>query len=199
MSAAIDVYTDALLTGNITPITTATSLDAAQGVVTKKLSNSFNNDGSIIRVAYAQWCKGTESDGTIYRFFRQLPGNLIPLSIRIAGAALAGCTSVKVGLLRSGQVIPGGPIGGGVFAAGSDAVFATGLDIHLGAINFNQATAFDGMGVVNASYTNIQKRLFEYAGETILTRQNIFDMAMTLTTGGTATGLIGVKMEYIIG
>lgn len=199
MSAALNLYTDAKLTGNITPAATATTLGAAQGVVTKKLSNAFNNDGVIQRVLFANWVKGTESDGTIYRFFRGLPGNLIPLSIRIAGAAIAGLTSVKIGLLIPGQVVPGGDIVGGVVTAGSDACFATALDIHAGAVNFNQATAFDGMTIINASYTNIQKTLNEYAGLAITTRQGSYDMAMTCTTAGTNSGAIGVLMHYVMG
>ena len=109
---ALDVYVNPLLTGNTAPYTRpATLLSLQQGTVTKKQSNPFNAEGCIVRRAYQVWNKGTETDHTIYRVFKDLPGNIIPIRILYAGTAIAGLSSVACGLYKTGLVIPGGPIG----------------------------------------------------------------------------------------
>ena len=216
---SIDVYVDALLTGNSTPLTRpTTTLAAQQGVVVKKLSNAFNNDGCIVRRVFAIWNKGTENDGTIYRVFRQLPGNLIPLSIIYAGSAIAGLTSVSCGLYKTGQVIPGGSIGAAATAgvtavvsgftpANGAACFANSVSLAAGFANFRPSVGQDLMTAINTTFSQnpivlgatLQTRLFEYAGDSVANRQGRYDLALTLNTGGVNPGAMGVMMEYVIG
>lgn len=209
MSAAIDIYVNAALNGQSVTAGTYGGILApgtgTAGTFTKKLANKVQQCGSSVFRAVEVWSKGSESDGTIYRIFKALPGNLIPINIFICCSAINGLSSVKIGLLKTGQIIPGGPISTGVTATGSDAVFATGLDISAGAVNFKSGTAFNGMTAVQdtAAHTLAAclTRLFEFAGDTIKNRGPAFmyDLAMTCTTAGTNTGTIGVVMDYMMG
>src|ERR1019366_4938253 len=99
MAIYLDVDVNPDLTGNSTPYTRpTTSMDLQQGKVSKKLTNAFNADGTIVRRAYALWQKGTETDTTVYRVFKGIPADIIPIRILYAGAAIAGLTSVACGL-----------------------------------------------------------------------------------------------------
>lgn len=171
MSAAIEVYIDPQYTGN--PI---------------QLSNAFNSTGVAKHALYATWAKGTESDGTIYRIFKGLSGNIVPLQIGIYTSGIAGFTSAKLGLLNVG-------LQKGVVTAGSDACFmAAGQSLAAATVTWG--TPINGLTALSALL--IQQTLFAYAGNTILNRQGAYDLALTGVTAGTATGNLAVYMEYVL-
>lgn len=172
MSAAIDTYVESELVGS-----------------PREFSNAFNCDGTVIKCVYVKWTKGTESDGTIYRLFKSMPANIIPLQILFAGAANAGLTEVDLGLYEE----RGGPV------IIKDCL-ADGINVAAGAANFKEATAFDLLSA-KAGYANLQKRLFEYAGHDLTTPpRGGYDIALTCNVAGaTGSTVHAVRMIYAQG
>ena len=177
MSAAIDTYVE------------STYIDSAGNLINRLPSLLAGNTPAVW--GYATFSKGTESDGTKYRIFKQLDPNLIPLQIWLASDAISGLTSVDCGLYVSG-------IGG---AAKSDNCFASAVDIHAGAATFFGSTPFNMLGAI--SHYNLYKRLFEYAGDVLdqpqPLRQGGYDLVLTCDTAGTNTGKISVLAQFAIG
>lgn len=127
-----------------------------------------------------------DSDGSIYRVFKGVDGNLIPLAILIASDGITGGTVYDVGLYDTdlGTVIDAD-------------CFAANLDLS-SAADFGFATAIDGLDAV--AIEDMAKRIFEHAAHTILTRRGKgYDIALTGDTVGTGAGTISVLMIYAKG
>jgi hypothetical protein len=130
------------------------------------------------------------SDGSgtpdIYRFFKGLNPNLIPIKIEIyVDDAVVGATDIDVGLYL---------VGSGELEADSDC-FGDAIDLSPaggavrggGVIGHNES--IDGMAAVDIA--DLKKKLYEHGGHTIATYKNGYDLALTsnvsVTTGGTVT------------
>lgn len=198
--ASIDIYVNPWQTGQNIVANSLGGLSqgsGSQGTNMPKLSHAAWDQGATVRRLYATWSKGTEASGTIYRIFRSLSGSIIPLSIRLACSAITGLSSVSCGLYKSGQIIPGGPVG---TAAINSACFASAVNVAAGAATLKEATAFDMLALGGlANPNNLHTRLFEYAGMTVYNNIDKFDLALTLNTDAGNTGWMAVLFEFIQG
>lgn len=130
------------------------------------------------------------SDGSvtpdIYRFFKGINPNLIPIDIKIyVDDAVVGATDMDVGLYK---------VGIGETEVDSD-VFADGIDLSPagGAIRGGGVIGHDEFidGLVGVDIANLTKKLYEHGGHTVANYLGGYDLALTsnvsVTTGGTVT------------
>ena len=128
-----------------------------------------------------------DSDGSIYRIFKNLDPELIPVNIQIANDAITAGTVYDVGLyetLNEGQ-------GGTVV---SDAVFASALDLSSAHVSGSELSAISAIDQANRS-----KRIWELAGHTQATKKAGYDLCLTADTVGSAAGTITVIATFALG
>lgn len=156
----------------------------AAGRVTKLLSMA--NAGSNLSAAFATFeVAAADSDGSIYRVFKALDPNLIPIAILIGCDSITGGTVWDVGLYA--------PDLGAVVDADA---FAANLDLSTG-VDLGFATALDGMDAV--AIENYGRKIYEHAGHTVTTKLESYDLALTGDTVGTAAGTVSVLLLYVQG
>lgn len=158
--------------------------DVANG----KLGNAalVNGAPTTTMVATEEIAAG-DSAASVYRYFKGISGNLIPLNIDVyVDDALTDESDADIGLYEQG-------IGGAVISAN---VFADSIDLIpsggalRGAADIGDVVegreAIDGMKSVDIA--NLTKKIYEHAGHTVLTSKAGYDLCLTLNTGITTTG-----------
>lgn len=131
-----------------------------------------------------------DSDGSVYRLFKSLPGNLIPLQIIVTNDAITSGTDYDLGFYET--TVEG--VDGAVID--KDAL-ADGVDMS--------SARAEGSGVTLLSATatiplaSAQKKIFELCGHTLATKKQGYDLALTANTVGSAAGSIVVKALFIQG
>lgn len=151
----------------------------------KKVNSAFNEGQNRITMICTFEVAAADSDGSIYRLFKNVNPDLIPVAITLLNDAIAGCTSVDLGLYEPLE------IGGAVIDAN---VFLAAEDINAGNA---RSSAVDGLTAV--AIENVQKKIYELAGHTLTTRKQGYDIALTANTVGSAAGTISVIAEFIQG
>ena len=138
-----------------------------------------------------------DGDGSIYRFFKGVSGNLIPVYLNIyVDDAVTEAVYTDVGLYE--QTPPNGSDGAVIDA---DA-FADSLDLATaggalrGGVDGVTETPADGMASVDIA--NLTKKIYEHAGHTVNTAKEGYDICLTTNTdagtGGTVT-MIGLFIQ----
>lgn len=128
-----------------------------------------------------------DDDGSIIRLFKNVPADVIPLSMRLACDALTGCTDVDCGLYdpdeRGGAVI-------------DKDILADGLNPSAG---YSRILGLDCLKDVDLA--DAQKRLYQLAGHTLAagTRKPGYDIALTFNTIGSGAGTVTVFALFIQG
>ena len=169
---------------------TNSKLNASTGQLANPatLLSALENGGAPVGALFATFeVAAADSDGSVYRVFKGLPMNLVPLDIKIASDGITGGTAYDVGLYDTDL--------GAVIDADC---FAANLDLS-SAADFGNPTAIDGMDAVAIESYN--KRLFEHAGHTIegrTARHKGYDLALTGDTVGTGAGTVSVLMLYAL-
>ncbi len=140
------------------------------------------------------------SDGSstvdIYRVFKGLNPNLIPVDIRVyADDAIAGATDIDIGLYeQSGDRGDGVVIDKEVFCATADLSTAGGFLRGAGADKTDEF--LDGLKSVDIA--NMYKKLYEHAGHDVTDYVQGYDLCFTsnvnVTTGGSVT-VIGIFIK----
>lgn len=169
--AVVDKYTDSNISGNIV----------------NKLLKTLNAGGADPGILFATFeVAAADDDDSVYRVFKSVDPNLIPLFIMVGNDAIADGTDYGLGLYEPdlGAVID------------KDA-FAADLDMSVAAASMNPVTAKDGMAAVDIDSYN--KRIYEHAGHTVATRLEAYDIAFTADTVGTGAGTISVAIIYVQG
>jgi hypothetical protein len=175
------------------------------------LSNLPLKRGDPSRIAGAEtyellqpWTKlTTDGDGTIY-YIALISADAVFTALELLNAALAGCTSVDIGLYRLDRngvpvnTAAGAAAGsGGAKSDGSDAgaLFASAVDINAG----NAAGSPKNM-MLAVSIANTGKKLWELLG---FTDPKLMDsryvLGVRLNTAGAATGALALKARYAQG
>jgi hypothetical protein len=121
-----------------------------------------------------------DSDGSIYRFFKGLSANLIPMRITIMCDAITAGTDYDAGLYKTdlGAVI-------------NKECLGAALDLS------SASKVLDGLNAVVIE--NRGKKLWELAGHTDANKLSAYDLALTANTVGSAAGTITVIAEFIQG
>ena len=133
----------------------------------------------------------TDSSGSVYRILKSVDPNVTPYRISIANTAITGSTSFHLGLYLSNF--------GAIVGTGNQFVNAQSL---AGArASLHPSVALDGLSAVPIQ--SYFQRLFEYAGQTTnaptiaTTRQDAFDICLTLNTSGGVAGTVSILMEFV--
>jgi len=133
----------------------------------------------------------SDSAASVYRIFKNLNANIIPLRIMVANTAMAGTTSVNLGLYL--------PNFGAIVGTGSQ--FLSAATLATARASLNPQIALDGMTQVSINL--YYQRLFEIAGETetaptiATTRVDAFDLCMTMNVTGGVLGTVSILMDFV--
>jgi hypothetical protein len=128
----------------------------------------------------------TDVDGSVLRILPNLPAEAVILDIQYCCDAMAGFTAMEIGLYHTLD----GDMAGAVIDANC---FLASADPHAGVAISAKA---GGMNAVDIA--NLGKKAYEFAGYTKSTNKwAAFDLAITGTTRGTATGSMTVVVTWI--
>jgi hypothetical protein len=153
-------------------------------VAADKLGNAaLVNGARVIAMVATEELAAGDSAASVYRFFKGVSGNLIPMDIKVYyDDAITDEVDADVGLYEQG--VGGAVIDADVFKAGLDFTTAGGSVRGGGVIGHEEAT--DGMGSVDIA--NLTKKIYEHAGHTVNTAKDGYDICLTCNTGVTTTG-----------
>ncbi len=129
-----------------------------------------------------------DGDGSIYRFFKGLKGNLIPISLKVyVDDAVTAATDSDIGLYEQSY--------GGVDGVVIDAdIFADSLDLAVaggalpGTVGGVTETPADGLCSVDIA--NRLKTIYEHAGHTVATQKEGYDICLTTNTDAGTGGSV---------
>ncbi len=182
----------------------------ATAAVTDVYVNELIESGKISEVAYVSGartitCIETEefpiADGSanidIYRFFKGLNPNLIPIDIKVyADDAIVGATDVDIGLYeQTDDSADGVVVDVDVFADGVSLSQAGGHVRGGGVIDTDEY--LDGLKAVDIA--NLTKKIFEHAGHTVTNYKQGYDLALTVNSDVTTGGTVTVIAQFIEG
>lgn len=125
-----------------------------------------------------------DDDTSVYRVFKGVNPNLIPISIGISCDTITAGTDWDLGLYRTDL---GTVVDADCFMDGQ--TLATAAKLGVGALN--------GMAAVDVA--NVHWRIFEHAGHTVPTKLEAYDIALTANTVGSAAGTVTVVMNFAQG
>ena len=128
-----------------------------------------------------------DDDGSKYRIFKNMPPDLIPVRIEIYNDAIAGGTDFDLGFYKT---LTDG-IGGGVIDIDK---LASTLDMSSAA---GRGSPKDGLE--NVDIDEVRERIYELAGDTLITRELGYDIVLTGNTVGGAAGTISVIAFFVQG
>ena len=150
----------------------------------EKLGKAALTQGAkpIIMVATEE-IAAADDDGSVYRLFKSVPSNLIPVQIDILTDGITGGTDYDLGLYKVG-------VGGA--AVDKDAL----MDGQTMASALTRATG-QGLGLGIVDVANVGKTLGELSAQT--TVDTSYDIALTANTVGTAAGTISVIAHFVQG
>jgi len=161
-------------------------------IAANKIANAaLVNGARVIGMIATEELAAGDSAASVYRFFKGVSGNLIPIDIQIfADEALTDENDADVGLYE--QTPPNGDdgpvINANVFGDSIDLIPAGGA--LRGAADIGDVVeakeAIDGLKSVDIA--NMTKKLYEHAGHTVNTAKSGYDICITANTGITTTG-----------
>ena len=172
--------------------------------VENKYVNALIAAGKIAESAYVSGartitCVATEELAagddalSVYRFFKGLNPNLIPIMIRIyADDAVVAATDVDVGLYETDL---GAVVNRECLGATIDLTPAGGL-LRGGGVAGSDEYA-DGLNAVDIA--DLTNKLYEHAGHTVSNYKQGYDLALTVVSDTTTGGTITVIAQFIEG
>lgn len=151
-------------------------------VASGKLAKAAHNGGAeVFCMVEAFEVAAADDDGSVYRVFKNLPGNLIPIKIELSSDSITAGTDYELGLYETG-----------VAGAAKD------IDCLMGTTDLSSGqTATNGLAAVDIA--NAEQTLYELAGDTLSTSEPGYDVAVTANTVGSAAGTIMIKAWFIQG
>lgn len=143
----------------------------------------FSVGADTITLIATEEIAAADDNGSVYRLFKGVPSNYIPVEVTIATDGITGGTDYDLGLYKVG--VGGAAVDADVLADGqtlaSALTRATGHQLGLGAVDIADAG----------------KTLFELSGES--TDDGSYDIALTGNTVGTAAGTVTVIAKFAQG
>lgn len=156
-----------------------------------KITNpAFTHGAQVFAAVAIAAVAAADDNGSVYRLFKNVDPDLIPLQIIITNSAITAGTDYDLGLyetLTDGQ--GGTVIDKDCFVDGADLSSA-----HAEGSGISGLTA-----TATIALTDAQKKIYEIAGHTLTTRKRGYDIALTGNTVGTAAGTVVVKALFIQG
>lgn len=117
-----------------------------------------------------------DDNDSIYRVFKNVDPNLIPVSMRISCDALTSANDWNVGLWETelGAVV-------------DENALADALDLSAG---YSRILGLDGLAAVDLA--DVKKRVYELAGHTLTTKKPGYDIALKAVAAGSGAGTVTV-------
>lgn len=150
-------------------------------VAGKNTNPAFSQGAQMFGAVSTFEVAAADSDGSVYRLFKGVPGDLILIQAKLACDAITGATDYDLGLYETnlGAVV-------------DKDCFADGVDISAG-----YAFGSEKDMLITLDVANIQKRIYEVGGHTIVTRKHSYDIALTANTVGSAAGTVSVRALFL--
>lgn len=156
---------------------------------TDKVSESVDSiwaKGKKVMVAHASFAVAAADDDTsIYRLFRDLSPSIQIQQMWVGNAAITGGTSYALRIYESGV--------GKAIVSGSTNLSGV-MDLSTAHATLAPGTALNGLA--GLALTDFNKKLFELAGHTEVTKKKSYDIALLATTAGSGAGQVNVMMLY---
>lgn len=143
-------------------------------------------DKTLVAVATEE-IAAADDDGSVYRLFKSVPHNYIPVRIEIYNDAITAGTDYDLGFYQT-------TVGGVAGAVVDKDALADGLDMSSAA-----AKGSPKDGLVTVAIENVQKRVYELAGDTLDAKELNYDIALTANTVGSAAGTISAIAWFVQG
>jgi hypothetical protein len=141
-----------------------------------------SGDKLIVMVATEE-IAAADDDGSIYRFFKSVPSNLIPVEITVATDGQTGMSDCDLGLYKVG-------VGGAVVE--KDIL----MDGQTLASALTRASGHQ-LGLQSVNIADIGKTLAELSGQT---KPDLsYDIALTANTVGSAAGTVTIIATFVQG
>ena len=150
------------------------------------VSAFIDGDKTVCMIATFETATG-DDDGSVYRLFKNINHNYIPVKIEIACDAITAGVDFDLGFYKT-------TVGGVAGAVIDREKLASTLDLS-SAIAF--AAALDGLE--NLNIDEAQERIYTLAGDTLDDHELGYDIALTGVTVGSAAGTITVKAWFVQG
>lgn len=128
-----------------------------------------------------------DDDLSVYRIFKDINPNLIPVKFEVFNDVITSGSDYDIGFY---ETLEDG-IGGAVID--KDAL-ADGLDMSSGA-----AIGSPKNGIGAMLLEEVGSRLYELAGQTLLTKKKSYDIAITANTVGSIAGTISYRLWCVQG
>lgn len=141
-----------------------------------------SGDRIVVMVATEE-IAAADDDASVYRFFKSVPANLIPVEITITSDGVTGMSDTDLGLYKVG-------VGGAV--VDKDVL----MDGQTLASALTRATGHQ-LGLANVNIADVTKTLAELSAQT--TPDRAYDIALTANTVGSGTGTITIIAKFIQG
>lgn len=122
-----------------------------------------------------------DDDGSVYRLFRALPSNLIPVKMTVYNTAITGGSDYDVGLYKIG--VGGAEVDKDILGDGIAMTTARSIDTD------------NNVGLKTINFANGLKTLGELSAQTDV--DPAYDIAITANTAGSAAGSIRAVATFV--
>lgn len=150
----------------------------AEVVAGKLTAPSQTGNGEIFAARQTVAIAAADDDTSVYRVFKAVPADLIPIQITIGTTAITGGTDYDLGFYETNL----GPV------ASADALM-DGQTMATASLVLN--------GLSGVAVTDALKPIWQLAGDTLATKKASYDIALTANTVGTADGTILVTVYFL--
>jgi len=156
-------------------------------VADKATTAAFNEGAKTVVMVATFEVAAADDNASVFRLFKSVNPDLIPVKCEILSDAIAGATDYELGFYE--------PTEAGVLGPAID------IDALLGStdINAGNARGSELNGLTAVAIEDVQKRIYELAGDTLTTKKLGYDIALTANVVGTAAGTISVTMWFVQG
>ena len=152
-----------------------------------KIANAaLVNGARVVGMVATEELAVADDDTSVYRFFKGVSGNLIPIDIKVY---------FDLGLYN--QTSPNGTDGTVIDADAFMDGQTMAAAITRGGGTSAQDEAVDGLSAVDIA--DLEKKIYEHAGHTVNTAKQGYDIALTANTVGAAAGTITIIALFLEG
>jgi len=161
-----------------------------------KIANAaLVNGARVVGMVATEELAVADDDTSVYRFFKGVSGNLIPIDIKVYCDAITSGTDFDLGLYN--QTSPNGTDGTVIDADAFMDGQTMAAAITRGGGTSAQDEAVDGLSAVDIA--DLENKIYEHAGHTVNTAKQGYDIALTANTVGAAAGTITIIALFLEG
>jgi hypothetical protein len=161
-------------------------VDSNLATATNRRANSLAVARTALYVAAVTFeVAAADSDTSIYRLFKGVNPELIPIKIDIFNDAITAGSVYDLGFYES-------------LEAGGAVIDADALMVD-GDLSSAHASGSPLSGMKDVDPANLLKRVYELAGHTFATKKTSYDIALTADTVGTGAGTVTVVAYFAQG